>query len=223
MVDYPEVSFSYGGEAEKTQESVRSLLFAFVGGVVAIYLVLTLLFNSVSQPIIVLTAIPFGLIGVIWAFYFHDRPFSFMGLVGVIGLSGIVVNNSLMMVEFINKLVTDRTAGGASFHPTDLIPDVVAGAARRLRPIVITTITTVTGLLPTAYGIGGSDPFLEPMVLAIAWGLILSTQISLFLIPAFYMNNLDLLALLQRAFDYLRVRFAIVLRRIKSVTQREPQ
>ena len=75
---------------------------------------------------------------------------------------------------------------------------MVAGAGRRLRPIVITTFTTVTGLLPTAYGVGGSDPFLEPMVLAIAWGLVLSTQISLFLIPAFYMNNLDLLAALRR-------------------------
>ncbi len=216
LIEYPEVSFSYGGEAEKTQESVRSLLFAFVGGVIAIYLVLTLLFNSVTQPIIVLTAIPFGLIGVIWAFYFHDRPFSFMGLVGVIGLSGIVVNNSLMMVEFINKLVNDRLAKGEEFRANDLIPDVVAGASRRLRPIVITTITTVTGLLPTAYGIGGSDPFLEPMVLAIAWGLILSTQISLFLIPAFYMNNLDILVIIQKVSGFARRQLVAVLQRIKK-------
>lgn len=220
LIEYPEVSFSYGGEAEKTQESVRSLLLAFIGGVVAIYLVLTLLFNSVTQPIIVLTAIPFGLIGVIWAFYFHDRPFSFMGLVGVIGLSGIVVNNSLMMVEFINKLVNDRLKSGESFRANDLIPDVVAGASRRLRPIVITTITTVTGLLPTAYGVGGSDPFLEPMVLAIAWGLILSTQISLFLIPAFYMNNLDLLVLLQRIFGFFKQQTLVILQRI---TKRSPE
>ncbi|MCR9142158.1 MAG: efflux RND transporter permease subunit [bacterium] len=216
LIDYPEVSFSYGGEAEKTQESVRSLLLAFIGGVVAIYLVLTLLFNSLSQPIIVLTAIPFGLIGVIWAFYFHDRPFSFMGLVGVIGLSGIVVNNSLMMVEFINKLVVERLAAGRDFVANDLIPDVVAGASRRLRPIVITTITTVTGLLPTAYGIGGSDPFLEPMVLAIAWGLILSTQISLFLIPAFYMNNLDALLFAQKAVNFVGERASSILQRIKK-------
>lgn len=191
LINYPNVSFSYGGEAEETQESVRSLLFAFLGGILAIYLILIILFNSVSQPMIVLLAIPFGLIGVIWAFYFHDRPFSFIGLVGVIGLSGIVVNNSLMMVEFINKLVTNKAKQG-SFKAVELIPDIVAGASRRLRPIVITTITTVIGLLPTAYGIGGSDPFIEPMVLAIAWGLLVSTQISLVLIPSFYMANLDI-------------------------------
>ncbi len=189
--EYPGVTFSYGGEAEETAESMASLMFAFIGGFVAIYLVLTLLFNSLTQPLVVLSAIPFGLIGVIWAFYFHDRPFSFLGLIGVIGLSGIVVNNSLMMVEFINKLCADREAAGGYTSANELIPDVVAGAARRLRPIIITTITTVTGLLPTAYGVGGSDPFIEPMVLAIAWGLILSTQISLFLIPCFYLNNVD--------------------------------
>ena len=188
---YPNVSFSYGGEAEETAESMVSLLFAFVGGVVAIYLVLVLLFNSLSQPIIVLLAIPFGLIGVIWAFYTHGRPFSFLGVIGIIGLSGIVVNNSLMMVEFINKLVKDRGGAGAVKKANELIPEIVAGAERRLRPIVITTITTALGLLPTAYGIGGSDPFIEPMVLAIAWGLLLSTQISLLLIPCFYMVNLD--------------------------------
>ncbi|MCP5501231.1 MAG: efflux RND transporter permease subunit [Leptospiraceae bacterium] len=188
---YPNISFSYGGEAEKTEESVGSLLLAFLGGITAIYMVLILLFDSLTQPMIVLFAIPFGIIGVIWAFYFHGRPFSFMGLIGVVGLSGIVVNNSLMMVEFINKLVVDKSRGDKLPRSEELIPDIVTGSIRRLRPIVITMTTTVTGLLPTAYGIGGSDPFIEPMVIAIAWGLLLSTQISLVLIPCFYMANMD--------------------------------
>ncbi len=72
-----------------------------------------------------------------------------------------------------------------------LIDDIIEGASRRLRPIVITTATTVFGLLPTAYGIGGADPFIEPMVLALAYGIIVSTFITLILIPAFYMANLD--------------------------------
>ncbi len=191
LKDYPAVSFSYGGEAEKSKESVKSLLFAFVGGIIAIYLVITLLFGSISQPTIVLLAIPFGLIGVIWSFYFHGRPFSFLGLIGVIGLSGIVVNNSIMMVEFINKLVVDKMAITERFSSLSLIDDIIEGASRRLRPIVITTATTVFGLLPTAYGIGGADPFIEPMVLALAYGIIVSTFITLILIPAFYMANLD--------------------------------
>ena len=198
---YPDVRFSYGGEAEETQESMQSLLMAFVGGVIAIYLILVLLFDSLTQPLIVLLAIPFGLIGVIWAFYLHGRPFSFLGLIGVIGLSGIVVNNSLMMVEFINKIAQEKFRA-AQMAVNELIPDVIEGASRRLRPIVITTITTVTGLMPTAYGIGGSDPFIEPMVLAIAWGLVLSTQISLILIPCFYLANLDLSTRLNSAWAW---------------------
>ncbi|HNH10522.1 MAG TPA: efflux RND transporter permease subunit, partial [Leptospiraceae bacterium] len=149
------------------------------------------LFNSVTQPTIVLLAIPFGLIGVIWSFYLHGRPFSFLGLIGVIGLSGIVVNNSIMMVEFINKIVSDRMEIQERFSSAALIDDIIDGAVRRLRPIVITTATTVFGLLPTAYGIGGADPFIEPMVLALAYGIIVSTFITLILIPAFYMANLD--------------------------------
>ena len=188
--NYPDVSFSYGGEAAKSIESVKSLLIAFILGIIAIYLILVLLFNSVTQPVIVLLAIPFGLIGVIWAFYFHGQVFSFLAMLGVIGLSGIVVNNSLMMVEFINKLIAGKAKDG-NFRSEDLIEDIVVGATRRLRPIIITTVTTVIGLLPTAYGIGGSDPLIAPMVLAIAWGLLLSTQISLVLIPSFYMANLD--------------------------------
>ncbi|MEM7184355.1 MAG: efflux RND transporter permease subunit [Spirochaetota bacterium] len=208
LVKYPNVSFSYGGEAEKTEESMASLLLAFVGGIIAIYMVLIILFDSLTQPMIVLFAIPFGIIGVIWAFYFHGRPFSFMGLIGVVGLSGIVVNNSLMMVEFINKLVVDKSRGDRIPTSSELIPDVVLGSSRRLRPIIITMTTTVIGLLPTAYGIGGSDPFIEPMVLAIAWGLLLSTQISLVLIPCFYMANLDGYLLLRKF--YFSVKSKIV-------------
>ena len=197
-----DVRLSYGGEAEKSKESVKSLLVAFIGGIVAIFLVIALLFNSLSQPIMVLLAIPFGLIGVIWSFYFHGRPFSFMGLIGVIGLSGIVVNNSIMMVEFINKIVQDNVTDG-SFNQKNLIDQIITGASRRLRPIIITTGTTVLGLLPTAYGIGGSDAFIEPMVLALAYGIIASTQITLILIPAFYLANLEGVYFIKKVFKFL--------------------
>lgn len=207
LKDYPGVSFSYGGEAEKSKESVKSLLFAFIGGIIAIYLVITLLFGSITQPTIVLLAIPFGLIGVIWSFYFHGRPFSFLGLIGVIGLSGIVVNNSIMMVEFINKIVVDKMANVKKFSSKELIDDIIEGAERRLRPIVITTATTVFGLLPTAYGIGGADPFIEPMVLALAYGIIVSTFITLILIPAFYMANLDGYFFGQRLLGFVKEKF----------------
>ncbi len=187
---YSDVSFSYGGEAEKTQESMQSLMIAFIGGFIAIYLILTLLFNSLSQPVLILSAIPFGLIGVVWTFYFHGRPFSFLALIGVVGLSGVVVNDSLVMVDFINNVVRPKIKEVVK-PCRELIPLVVKGAGRRLRPVIITTVTTVVALFPTAYGIGGSDPFIEPMVLAVAWGLVFATVLTLFLIPCLYLVNVD--------------------------------
>jgi len=190
LKDYPSVNFSYGGEAEKTTESMRSLFIAFGGGAIAIYLILTLLFNSLSQPLLILAGVPFGLIGVTWAFYFHGIPFSFLSLIGVVGLSGVVINASLIMVDFTNKLVGEKFPDGFS-HTKDLYRPVIDGALRRLRPIIISTITTVAGLLPTAYGIGGSDPFISPMVLAVAYGLIFGTLLTLFLIPCLFLINKD--------------------------------
>jgi multidrug efflux pump subunit AcrB len=213
-----DVRLTYGGEAEKSKESVKSLMIAFVGGIIAIYLVIALLFNSLTQPILVLLAIPFGLIGVIWAFYFHDRPFSFLGLIGVIGLSGIVVNNSIMMVEFINKIVKENL-DDSGFSTEKIIEQIIEGAVRRLRPIVITTGTTVLGLLPTAYGIGGSDRFIEPMVIALAYGIIASTLITLILIPAFYLANLEGVHFFRKGLRFLWQQFSnlpLVFKRIKN-------
>jgi multidrug efflux pump subunit AcrB len=189
-----ELTISYGGEAEKSQESFQSLVIAFLLGFIAIYLAIVLLFESYSQPILVLLAVPFGLTGVFWAFFSHGLPFSFLAAIGVIGLSGIVVNNSIMMVEFINKFFPK----GSRIRRTRIgsLKDnarIIYGSIRRLRPIVITTGTTVLGLLPTGYGIGGSDPFLEPMVLALAYGIVSSTLITLFGIPVLYMVNRDIL------------------------------
>ena len=127
-----------------------------------------------------------------------------MGLIGVIGLSGIVVNNSIMMVEFINKIVQDNVTDD-SFNQKNLIDQIITGASRRLRPIIITTGTTVLGLLPTAYGVGGSDAFIEPMVLALAYGIIASTQITLILIPAFYLANLEGMYFIKKVFRFINM------------------
>jgi multidrug efflux pump subunit AcrB len=200
---YQDVSFSYGGEAEETDESIRSLMIAFTGGIIAIYVILSLLFNSLSQPLLILAAVPFGFIGVVWIFYLHGRPFSFLALIGVVGLSGVVVNDSLIMVDFINKLVRAELKKGVN-KTSELIEDVVYGASRRLRPVIITTATTAAGLIPIAYGIGGSDPFIEPMVLAMAWGLVFATILTLFLIPSLYLINLDLIFILKKVKCYVR-------------------
>ncbi|MCK5619115.1 MAG: efflux RND transporter permease subunit, partial [Candidatus Krumholzibacteria bacterium] len=99
---------------------------------------------------------------------------------GLIGLSGVVVNDSLVLVNHINRLRKER--------PKDRLLDIVSdGAADRLRAILLTTLTTVAGLLPLAYGIGGSDPFIAPMALAMGFGLLFATPITLALVPSLYL------------------------------------
>ena len=177
--EYPGVRIEVGGEAEETVESFRNLYIAFGVAVLAIYLLLVLLFNSYTQPFTVIFAIPFGIIAVIIAFVLHGEPVSFMGMMGVVGLSGVVVNSSLVMVNHIDGLAL--AGAGLSISET-----VVSGASDRLRAVMMTTLTTSAGLLPLAYGIGGSDPFIAPLALSIGYGILLSAPLTLLLVPCLY-------------------------------------
>lgn len=189
--DWPGMRFVVGGEAQETQESLASLVVAFITAVIAIYFLLILLFNSVTQPFLVLVAIPFGIVGVIGAFVLHGQPLGFIAMMGVIGLAGVVVNDSLVMVNHINDLRRQR--------PNDPVPRIVAeGASNRLRAVIMTTLTTVGALLPLAYGIGGSDPFLPPMALALGYGLIFATPLTLVLVPCLYLAGNDIGKLFRR-------------------------
>jgi multidrug efflux pump subunit AcrB len=124
--------------------------------------------------------VPLGLIGVIWAYASHDIPISLFALLGVTGLSGVVVNDSIVMVTSLNA------TGSEHASVSELIDEVATIAAERLRPVLLTTLTTVAGVMPTAYGLGGRDALLSPMSLALGYGLIFGTTITLFLVPALY-------------------------------------
>ena len=182
--DWPGMQLGIGGEAFETEESVASLLRTLIIAVLAIYFLLVILFNSFSQPLIVMIAIPFGIIGVIIAFGFHGEPFSFTAIMGIIGLSGVVVNDSLVMVNHINDLRVRRSK-------ESVMKIVADGTADRLRAIILTTITTVAALLPLAYGIGGTAVFMAPMALALGWGLLFATPLTLILVPCLYMIGQD--------------------------------
>jgi len=167
------------GEAQETKEAMKSWAVSLGISVVGIYFMLVLLFNSFIQPLLVLTAIPFGISGVIVAVAFHAQTISFFSMLGVIGLVGVVVNDSLVLVNHLNFLYSE--------HPDWSIRKIVIeGSADRLRAIVMTSITTIAGLLPLAYGIGGVDPFVGYMALALGWGLFLSTPLTLLLLPCLY-------------------------------------
>ncbi|MBU1932506.1 MAG: efflux RND transporter permease subunit [Candidatus Omnitrophica bacterium] len=174
---YMGYSVKYGGEQEETMDSLKSLLKAFLYAFLIIYLILASSFKSIIQPFIIMLAIPFGLIGVVIAFLIHGIPLSFMAVLGIVGLNGIVVNDAIVLVDFINKLRREGMNRRNS---------IITAGQMRLRPVILTTITTVGGLSTVAYGIGGKDPFLVPMALSISWGLIFATALTLIVIPCFY-------------------------------------
>ncbi len=182
--DWPGMRIVIGGEAEESTDSMGSLVVAFVAAAVGIYVLLLLLFNSIWQPMLVMIAIPFGLVGVILAFGLHQQAVGFLAMLGVVGLAGILVNDSLILVNLVNskKSMNPDLPGGQL---------VVDAAVSRLRPIVLTSITTVAGLLPMAYGLGGSDPFSAPMALAMGYGILFATPITLVLIPCLLMVHED--------------------------------
>ncbi len=174
------VSVSYGGENEKNMESFISLGIAFVFALIAIFFILAIQFNNMAYPIIVMLAIPFGAIGIIISFYLHGmfwKPMSlsFFSSLGMVALTGVVVNSSLVLLVFIQR---------ARQEGMEVIEAIVQAGRRRLRAVLLTAATTVVGLLPTAYGWGGLDPFVSPMALALSWGLVFATVVTLITIPA---------------------------------------
>ena len=189
------VTINYGGEQEKNQESFMSLLVAFMFALVAIFFILAIQFNNMVYPLIVMLAIPFGAIGVILSFYLHDifwkpMPLSFFSTMGMVALTGVVVNSSLVLLVFIQRARQD----GMKIKEA-----ILTAGRRRLRAVLLTAATTVVGLLPTAYGWGGLDPFVSPMALALSSGLTFATLVTLFTIPATLAVGHDIRAFLRRA------------------------
>ncbi len=186
--EYPSLTLKKGGEYEETGDSMRSLAEAFLVALALIFLILVAQFKSLTQPIMVMMAIPFGFIGVIWAFYLHGMPLSFLGLIGSIGLAGVVVNDSIVLVDFTNHAIAKGMG---------VFDALVYAGKRRLRAVFLTSITTIAGVLPLVYGIGGSDEFLKPAALALGYGLLFSTTLVLLFIPSLYMIRVDILKLLR--------------------------
>lgn len=175
--DYPGYLFTYGGEAEDTQESLQSLFRAFLAAALLIFLILLMTFGSLIQTLVVMLAIPFGAVGVVIGFSLLGEPFTFLSMLGLVGLTGIVVDAGILLFIFINR---ERVVG---LHIKDAI---IKGCRVRLRPVFLTTLTTFLGVVPAAYGIGGSDPFIRPMALAINWGLAVSMFFTLYAMPSIY-------------------------------------
>ena len=175
--EYLGYTVTYGGEEKDTQESFGNLIKAFGLSFLLIFLILATKFNSLVQPFIIMLAIVFGIFGAFAALLLHNMEFSFMAFLGIVGLVGVVVNDSIVLVDFINRLRREGKERRES---------IIEAGRLRLRPVILTTITTVLGLAPVAYGLGGLDPFIQPAALTLSWGLLFGTTLTLVFIPCVY-------------------------------------
>jgi len=194
-----QMQVSLAGEAREAQKIFAGFLFAGIVALLLIYLVVTLLLNSLGQPFIVMATIPFAIIGVIWAFFAHGLPLSFFSTMGTLGLIGVVVNDTIIMVTEVNRELADNPR-------ENLVRTVVDAAQDRLRPVLLTTFTTVAGLLPTAYGLGGKDGLIMPLTMAMAYGLLFATLITLILTPSLLVVGHDVAHWLGRGSGHKRGR-----------------
>lgn len=174
---HPGVTMTFGGEFEDIQESLNAFVKAFLVAIILIYTILGGVFKSFVQPLIILCTVPLGFIGVVAGFYIMNEPLGMFAIIGIIALTGIVVNNAIMLIDFIN----DRRRQGVSARDA-----VIEAGVARMRPVLLTSITTVTGLLPMSLNFYGVDPLMKPMALSISWGLTFATILTLVVIPCVY-------------------------------------
>lgn len=188
--NFSQLKFVVEDADENAAKNKKSMSKMMVSCVLLILLVLAVVLNSLIQPLLIGVAIPFGVVGVIWSFYFHGQNIDVMAIVGIIGMAGVVVNDSLIMVDTINHIRISKRRFSRS--------EIIEGALTRLRPILLTSITTLGGVFPMAYGIGGDSGFTKPLALSMGWGLFLATFLTLFLIPAMLNIQADLISLFSR-------------------------
>ncbi|HEU5049846.1 MAG TPA: efflux RND transporter permease subunit [Gemmatimonadales bacterium] len=167
-----------GGEEEAIRENNRQLTMVTVLAVFLVFVVLALQYESIVNPFVILLAIPLSLIGVGFALWLSGTPLSAPVLLGVILLAGIVVNNAILLVEYIEEYRRER---GASMEEA-----VIDAGAVRLRPILMTSLTTVLGMAPLALGIGEGSELMQPLAIAVVGGLSVSTLLTLFVVPSAY-------------------------------------
>ncbi|MBP7563705.1 MAG: efflux RND transporter permease subunit [Candidatus Cloacimonetes bacterium] len=177
-IDIPDgVIVDFGGQYEEQQESFKSLIMLFALGILLVYMVMASQFGSMKDPFIIMFAVPLSIIGVIWAFLATGETLSVTTFIGIIMLVGVVVNNGIVLVDYTNLL----RARGRS-----LMNAVVEAGHSRLRPVLMTALTTILGMLPMATSSGMGSEMWKPMAITMIGGLLISTMITLILVPVIY-------------------------------------
>jgi multidrug efflux pump subunit AcrB len=177
--EYPGARMIAGGLQEETNTSLVELGYAAAMALFLIFFILSVQFNSFTQPFIIMITIPFVSLGVLVGLLVSNNPLTFITLIGLLTLTGIVVNDSLVLIDFINRYKAE--------HSGEVFVAVVRACHVRMRPIILTSLTTIVGLAPMALGIGGKSIFWAPLATAIMWGLAFSTVLVLTMVPAYYL------------------------------------
>jgi len=174
----PGFSFQLAGQIQQQREAFGSLKFTSLLAIILVYMVMASQFRSLLDPFIIMFSVPLGMIGVIWALFLTGTTLNVTSFMGIIMMVGIVVSNGVLLVEYMNELRR---------HGLGVREAVITGGRTRLRPILMTSLTTLVGLIPMALGIGTGSEANAPLARAVVGGLALSTALTLLLIPTLYL------------------------------------
>jgi HAE1 family hydrophobic/amphiphilic exporter-1 len=178
LAEYPGVTVLWEGQEEQTNESVKSLVRGLVIALLAMFVLLTLEFRSYVQPAIIIAVIPFGIVGAIWGHALMGLTLTIFTMFGLVALTGVVVNDSIVLIDFINR----RMQAG-----DELVEALMTAGRRRFRPVILTSITTIAGLTPMLMETSFQAQFLIPLAATMVFGLLLATVMVLILVPLFYL------------------------------------
>jgi len=174
---YPGLRYDLEGEQQEQQESIQSLIQGFILAIFLIYALLAVQFRSYLQPVLVMSAIPYGIVGAVWGHVLMGWDLTLLSLFGVVALGGVVVNDSLLMIDFINR----ARRAGLGVHDA-----LLQAGQRRFRPILLTSVTTFLGLTPLLLEQSLQAQFLIPMAISLGFGVLFATAITLILVPVGY-------------------------------------
>lgn len=191
---YPGLQFTKGGKQQDMQKSMSALAKGMIMALIVIYVLLTIPFKSYIQPSIIMVSIPFGIVGAVLGHLLMGFNLSLLSMFGMIALSGIVVNDSLVLIDFANRLVRNGATNYAA---------IINAGVGRFRPIILTTLTTFLGLMPMILETSRQARFLIPMAISLGFGIVFSTFIILILVPALYIIIEDMKRLFSKLWRFI--------------------
>ncbi|MCO7190117.1 MULTISPECIES: efflux RND transporter permease subunit [unclassified Pseudoalteromonas] len=208
MEQFPEVKTELGGDIEEDQAQANEQMMFFIAGMFIVYILLAVPLKSYGQPLIIMSVIPFSLVGAIWGHWFFGLDMSMMSTYGLIAAAGVVINDSLVMTDYVNQV---RKEG------VKLKDAVVEAGCARFRAITLTSITTFAGVVPIIFETSLQAKFVIPMAVSLGFAVLFATLITLILVPCLYIILVDVRALLIKVFAFILEVFILMLNRLKQL------